>query len=67
MYSGSIKRTTDYKTTMRAIEATRQKFFSELSTRLNLMRVQAPLFIPAGTGIQDTLFMTESKIKFDHD
>lgn len=37
-----------------------------MQSRLNLMRVPAPLFIPGGTGIQDTLFKTESKVKFDH-
>jgi len=37
-----------------------------MEEKLNLIRVQAPIFIPTGTGIQDTLFKTESKIKFDH-
>ena len=51
---------------MKAISACRREFFQTLEDKLNLIRVQAPLFIPAGTGIQDTLFKTESKIKFDH-
>ena len=52
---------------MRGIDTCRRAFFDALSSRLNLIRVAAPLFIPGGTGIQDTLFKTESKIKFSHD
>lgn len=52
---------------MRAIDYCRKKLFDQLSTRLNLIRVVAPLFIPGGTGIQDTLFKTDSKIRFTHD
>ncbi len=56
----------EYKHLMKALDATRSKFFKAIQSRLNLIRVQAPLFIPAGTGLQDTLFKTESKIKFEH-
>lgn len=51
---------------MRAIDLTRRTLFDSLGRNLNLIRVSAPLFIPGGTGYQDTLFKTESKIKFDH-
>lgn len=51
---------------MKAIEFTRKHFFDALCDKLNLIKVVAPIFIPSGTGIQDTLFKTESKIKFDH-
>lgn len=57
----------DYKYTMKAIDYCRKNFFEAISSRLNLIRVAAPIFIPGGTGIQDTLFKTESKIKFTHD
>ena len=59
-------RSSDFLFKMKAISACRREFFQTLEDKLNLIRVQAPLFIPAGTGIQDTLFKTESKIKFDH-
>ena len=52
---------------MRGIDSCRRKFFDALATRLNLIRVAAPIFIPGGTGIQDTLFKTEAKVKFGHD
>ena len=57
----------DYRATMKSIDLCRRTLFASLSTHLNLERVQAPLFIPAGTGLQDTLFKTDSKIRFDHD
>lgn len=56
-----------YKQTMIAIDLCKKKFFEAISSKLNLIRVVAPMFIPGGTGIQDTLYKTESKIKFEHD
>ncbi|CDW83878.1 aspartate--ammonia ligase [Stylonychia lemnae] len=38
----------NYKELMRAINFIKQQFFDSLSNELNLIRVQAPLFIPAG-------------------
>jgi aspartate--ammonia ligase len=51
---------------MEGIDLTRKTMFSALCRNLNLIRVSAPLFIPGGTGYQDTLFKTESKIRFEH-
>ena len=56
----------DFKHTMIAIDFARKTLFDSLCEKLNLIRVVAPLFIPAGTGFQDTLFKTESKVKFEH-
>jgi len=67
MQKAAVRASFDYKQTMKGIDRTRTLFFQALSERLNLQRVAAPLFIPGGTGIQDTLFKTESKIRFDHD
>ncbi|CDW71286.1 aspartate--ammonia ligase [Stylonychia lemnae] len=36
--------------------------FDSLSTKLNLIRVQAPLFIPAGTGFQDIRLSENNKM-----
>lgn len=55
-----------YKETMKGIEVSRNAFFHAVSSRLNLQRVAAPLFIPGGTGYQDTLFKTDALIKFEH-
>jgi aspartate--ammonia ligase len=52
---------------MTDLDFCRRKFFKALATRLNLIRIAAPLFIPSGTGFQDTLYKTESKIRFEHD
>lgn len=51
---------------MRGIDICRSALFTALPAQLSLQRVAAPIFIPAGTGIQDTLFKTDSKIRFQH-
>jgi aspartate--ammonia ligase len=56
----------NFLTKMKAINISRSALFESLETDLNLIRVSAPLFIPVGTGIQDTLFKVPSKIKFEH-
>ena len=41
--------------TQKAISILRSKFEEQLSKRLNLMRVSAPLFVESGSGINDDL------------
>lgn len=53
------------KNTEHAIVAIKDFFQLCLSTELNLTRVTAPLFVPAGTGINDDLNGTERPVSFD--
>ena len=41
----------DFVFKMKAIDLCRKQFFQALEERLNVIRVQAPIFIPTGTGI----------------
>jgi aspartate--ammonia ligase len=60
------RKTDDFLSKMTALEVSRGTLFDSLGKELNLIRVSAPIFIPVGTGIQDTLFKVPSKIKFEH-
>ena len=51
--------------TERAIKLTRELFESELSRKLNLERVSAPLFVLDGQGINDDLNGVERSVAFD--
>ncbi|MBQ1949455.1 MAG: aspartate--ammonia ligase [Treponema sp.] len=53
------------KETEHAIVAIKDFFQLELSTELNLTRVTAPLFVPAGTGINDDLNGVEKPVSFN--
>ncbi len=52
------------KETERAIKALKDFFELNLATELNLSRVTAPLFVEAGTGINDDLNGTERPVSF---
>ena len=51
--------------TERAIKTARTIFTNELCDKLNLERVTAPMFVKAGTGINDDLNGTERAVGFD--
>ncbi len=53
------------KETERAIKALKDFFELNLATELNLSRVTAPLFVQAGTGVNDDLNGIEKPIAFD--
>ena len=53
------------KETERAIVSIKEFFQLSLSTELNLTRVTAPLFVPAGTGINDDLNGVEKPVSFN--
>ncbi len=51
--------------TQKAISKIHSIFESKLSEALNLSRVSAPLFLEAGTGLNDDLSGVERKVEFD--
>ncbi len=51
--------------TQRAIAALKRTFEEALSRRLNLLRVSAPLFVEASTGLNDDLNGVERPVSFD--
>ena len=51
--------------TQRAIGAIKRLFTDTLSDTLNLVRVSAPLFVEAATGLNDDLNGVERKVSFD--
>ncbi|MDE5899128.1 MAG: aspartate--ammonia ligase [Treponemataceae bacterium] len=51
--------------TERAIVSIKEFFQMSLSTELNLTRVTAPLFVPAGTGVNDDLNGIEKPVSFN--
>lgn len=53
------------KETELAIKQIKDFFELNLATELNLSRVTAPLFVPAGTGINDDLSGTEKPVSFN--
>ncbi|MBQ5999660.1 MAG: aspartate--ammonia ligase [Treponema sp.] len=55
----------DVKETERAIVSIKDFFQVSLATELNLTRVTAPLFVPAGTGINDDLNGIEKPVSFN--
>ena len=55
----------DLYRTQRAISFIKQNFQSELSKRLNLKRVSAPLFVTEASGLNDNLSGKERPVSFD--
>ncbi|MBN1695646.1 aspartate--ammonia ligase [candidate division WOR-3 bacterium] len=55
----------DLKETEEAIKLVKDCFEVELANQLNLQRVSAPLFVAAGTGINDDLNGIERPVSFD--
>lgn len=55
----------DARHTERAIGLIKDHFQSSLAYELNLVRVTAPLFVPAGTGINDDLNGVERPVSFE--
>lgn len=55
----------DLKRTEIAIKSVKDFFEKELSKKLNLIRVSAPLFVKADSGINDNLNGTERPVSFD--
>jgi len=55
----------DLKGTEEAIKLVKDYFEVELANQLNLQRVSAPLFVAAGTGINDDLNGIERPVSFD--
>ncbi len=53
------------KETQKAIKLIKVFFERELTDRLNLTRVSAPLFVPANSGLNDTLNGVERPVAFD--
>ncbi len=53
------------KETQKAIKLIKVFFEQELSSRLNLTRVSAPLFVEQGTGLNDDLSGVERPVSFD--
>ncbi len=51
--------------TEKAIKFVKDRFERQLARALNLTRVTAPLFVPANSGVNDTLTGTEEPISFD--
>ena len=54
----------DLKETERAIRLIKEFFQTNLAFELTLMRVTAPLFVQAGTGINDDLNGIERPVSF---
>jgi aspartate--ammonia ligase len=54
----------DLRTTERAIRAIKEFFQTNLAEELNLLRVSAPLFVPANTGVNDNLNGVEQPASF---
>lgn len=54
----------DHKETEKIISFVKQKFQESLAKNLNLLRVTAPLFVKAGTGINDDLNGIERPVSF---
>ncbi|MCX6773632.1 MAG: aspartate--ammonia ligase [Candidatus Micrarchaeota archaeon] len=54
----------DVRTTEKAIKQIKRFFEADLSNRLNLERVSAPLFVTSGTGINDNLNGVEMPVSF---
>ena len=61
---GKYKSILNTRETEHAIVAIKDFFQLALSTELNLTRVTAPLFVGAGTGINDDLNGVERKVSF---
>ncbi len=61
----SYKSPLDIRETEKAIRITRELFKSTLCKKLNLERASAPLFVKAGTGINDDLNGIERAVEFD--
>lgn len=55
----------DVRETQAAIKLAKDHFESALAEALNLQRVTAPLFVQAGTGINDDLNGVERPLAFD--
>ena len=55
----------DIRETEKAIRITRELFKAALCKKLNLERASAPLFVKAGTGINDDLNGIERAVEFD--
>ena len=47
------------------IKLVKDKFEKELSTELDLIKVEAPLFVTKESGLQDDLSWVERKVSFD--
>ncbi len=60
----SCKPLLDLRQTERAIRVIKEHFQTHLATELNLLRVSAPLFVQADTGINDNLNGIELPISF---
>ena len=54
----------DLKQTERAIRMIKEFFQTNLAEALNLLRVSAPLFVAADTGVNDNLNGTERPVSF---
>jgi len=54
----------DLRTTERAIRSIKEFFQTNLARELNLLRVSAPLFVPADTGVNDNLNGVERPVSF---
>ena len=55
----------DISTKQACIKFIKDKFQQELSSRLCLMRVSAPMFVTVSSGLQDNLSGVERSVKFD--
>ncbi len=55
----------DLRQTEVAIKKTKDFFERDLAIELNLTRVSAPLFVPVGSGLNDTLNGVERPVSFD--
>ncbi len=55
----------DLRTSERAIRSIKEFFQTTLATELNLLRVSAPLFVPADTGVNDNLNGVEKPVSFN--
>ena len=55
----------DVKETQVAIKIIKDYFEKELSNNLNLIRVSAPFFVKADTGLNDNLTGVEKPVTFD--
>ena len=61
----AYKSALDIRETEKAIRITRELFKATLCKKLNLERASAPLFVKAGTGINDDLNGIERAVEFD--
>jgi aspartate--ammonia ligase len=61
----TVKPVLDLRQTEAAIRTIKALFQQELANALNLSRVSAPLFVQAGTGINDDLNGVERPVSFD--